>query len=245
LNLYTYVQNNPLIYSDPTGHMMKEDSRFHGTSVYDELWHLTQMWNAAKGDAEMQNQIHETAQFLRSEADSGANYNIIRINTFIPLDSISMPTVGTFGGDGAKRGFDYNSLAVRTSQYIVVDTDTGDMSAANYVGKSHKLGKNPAEGRASNKNMQVETIVQNGKVFVYAKASVGNPLVKIAPPLDYYVYINTSDGRTAGVSNTYPAYEIYMSTNGSAYKSLYQYMPTDGAFSLFNFAGTQEINNTK
>lgn len=58
--------------------------------------------------------------------------------------------------------------------------------------------------------------------------------------------------RVAGVSNTFPAYEIYMSNNGGAYgggyQSLYQYMPSSKsqAIGLFDsIGGTLVIDNAK
>jgi RHS repeat-associated protein len=212
----------------------REEDSYEGDGKYpsaiqSEIRHLSDLWFLAEGDTDMQNQIHAAANALRTIGDAGSNYAVLRLNTFIPLDSVSVPLVGSFSGDGEQRGYDVNSLSVRTQQYVVINTDTGLTTAANYVGATHKLedGNEVGSLRASNANMSVTSLQQEGTTFIHATINVSNPMVKIAPPIDYDVFVNTSDGRIAGVANNFPAYEVYMSSNGGEYEALYQYMPSN------------------
>ncbi len=67
LNLYTYVENNPLIYTDPTGHYMQGDEKL-GLSKTDQakITQYGQNWSKATTDSERQ-YWHNAATAIRTK----------------------------------------------------------------------------------------------------------------------------------------------------------------------------------
>ena len=76
LNLYTYCQNNPVNFRDPSGHIMESDyTEFKGRpDVIIAIEYLTDKWNAAKTQ-EAKNAIHQEAENIRNAARNGQAYN--------------------------------------------------------------------------------------------------------------------------------------------------------------------------
>ncbi|MBP2000771.1 RHS repeat-associated protein [Paenibacillus shirakamiensis] len=64
LNLYTYVSNEPIMYSDPTGHLQKSDKNIKNLEVKAELISLTTAYFNAKTSAQ-RTAISQTATNLR------------------------------------------------------------------------------------------------------------------------------------------------------------------------------------
>ncbi|GAA0136291.1 hypothetical protein YSY43_31320 [Paenibacillus sp. YSY-4.3] len=252
LNLYTYVANNPLIYTDPTGHIMEGDQKYN-SFVYSQLEFLGEAWQAAAGNKGMQAEIHATANYLRSMADGGYNYAIISLATFLPVDSGTAPVCvscgfgnvfdATFLGDGSDREFGVNQLSVRTLQYGVVNLDYNSVVGFNYVGQTHQ--DNGRVGRASNSGMSWSegNLARNGGssyTSVGASASTGNPLVVGAPTIDYITNVKITGYRKVTVTTTtdlFPAYEGYISINGGVFNTLYQYDAVGGFGNLYNSRG--------
>lgn len=104
-------------------------------------------------DKGMQNQIHQTANYLRSVVDNNYNYAIVSLDTYLPVDQGTAPVclpwdcgVGntfssTFVGDGEDRQFGVNQMSVRTLQYAVVNLDYNSLVGLNYVGVTHQVKK--------------------------------------------------------------------------------------------------------
>ncbi len=70
LNLYTYVHNNPLRYTDPTGHWVEGDENL-SLAAQERIRELTFEWHAAKTQAD-KDRIHLEAQGIR-EAEKKTN----------------------------------------------------------------------------------------------------------------------------------------------------------------------------
>jgi RHS repeat-associated protein len=72
LNLYTYCRNEPIMYTDPTGHIYESDKKYLGYNngyVYHQLEELGIQWQAAKGNATRQAEIKAQADCMRGIAD--------------------------------------------------------------------------------------------------------------------------------------------------------------------------------
>jgi RHS repeat-associated protein len=223
-NLYKYVSNNPLRYIDPSGHLQDSDEKYKTSNpfVYGQLEFLTKLYEAAGTEVpnkSMQDQIHATADYLRYVADSGANYAIVSLDTFLPVDSGKAPicafTCGSiinrdaiFRGDGTDRQFGVNQLNVRTLQYAVVNLDYNSLVGLNYNGVTHRIDESNHvldAGRVGNENMywtQYNMNYQGNSNFtdIGATTHSGNPLVLGAPDIDYYAHITITDKKEVNVS---------------------------------------------
>lgn len=201
----------------------------------------------------MQDEIHATANFLRYMVDGGYNYAIISLSTFLPVDSGTAPVCvscgfgnvfdATFLGDGSDRQFGVNQLSVRTLQYGVVNLDYNSVVGLNYVGQTHQ--DNGRVGRASNSGMSWSegNLAPNGGstyTSIGASTSTGNPLVLGAPTIDYITNIKITGYSNVTVTtrtDLFPAYEGYISINGGAFNTLYQYDAVGGFGNLYNSRG--------
>ena len=71
LNLYSYCFNNPLIYRDPTGHIVSDADKANlSKEDQEKIQNLTNSYNAAKaaGDMVLANAFHDRAEAIRANA---------------------------------------------------------------------------------------------------------------------------------------------------------------------------------
>ena len=107
LNLYAYCGNNPVNYSDPTGHWMEGDEELHfSDDEYAEMAQLGVKWQIADkaGDESGKNRAHERANEIRENVRARMNVdNSMYINVNL--------SVGT--GVGTTKGVYISSDGVR------------------------------------------------------------------------------------------------------------------------------------
>ena len=75
LNLYTYCQNNPVMFVDPSGHILEPDyTDFAGKDdVIAALEHLGELWEKASDEDKIK--IHEEANKIRDAVRNGDPYH--------------------------------------------------------------------------------------------------------------------------------------------------------------------------
>ncbi|MFB0845264.1 hypothetical protein [Paenibacillus oleatilyticus] len=239
-------ENSPLNYTT----ILHGDEEDEGLpqNIQDEIEFISKYWESTPHQ-NVKDEIHKVANALRDIGRSGNEYVVMRFNTFIPMKKISaIPKFVEGLGDG--RDFDVSSHSNRTVQYAVVDYVTGQVTSFNFTGTSHQtfFDKPLDEATIPNDNMSVSPGLNGNNL--YFSVSSGNPLIPVAK-IDYKIMfkINRDNGTISydGVRNEFPAYEVYYSSNGTDYKTVLQYMPSDSYFSpggLFDFIGNQAVRGT-
>lgn len=216
--------------------------------IQKEIKHLQEMYKQTE-DKEVKKELSDLANQFRTIGKNKDSYTVLRVNTFIPFDKVGLTPDELYGGDG--RGFDANSVAVRTSQIILVDTSKNKVYSANYIGKTHQYdGDGNLTGeellKLKNANMDVDYSVKDGKVNIVATVSAANPMENLAPSIDYRMEFNVTKNKTTlvqgkesydrdtgvdikgsqgSVIDGFPGYEVYGNIDGTGYQSLYKYKP--------------------
>ncbi|WP_429845562.1 hypothetical protein [Brevibacillus sp. FIR094] len=235
-----------------------------------EIKHLQEMYSITK-DKDVKSGLNKLANNFRSIGKSKDHYTVLRINTFIPYDKVPLTPFEYYGGDN--RSFNFNSTAVRTSQIVLINTSKDKVYSANYIGKTHQYDEDGNLTGAEllklkNASMKVEDSKRGGKVNIVATTSAANPMVQVAPPIDYRMEFNVTKNsvtlvkgeeeydietgadiqRSKGsVIDGFPAYEVYGNIDGSGYQTLYKYKPdswTDILYKLVDGPGDVELPGT-
>lgn len=206
------------------------------SGVQEDIKYLQNLYKATD-DTKSRNEIHAVADQLRQIGANGDNYDMIRINTFIPMDKVNTPvplSSNTFHGDG--RSFDVDTTKSRTSQVIVVDLDKQKVTSANSCGETieyDKNGKVVNRKRENTDGMSVESQSVQGMILLNAETHASNPLVKVAPDIDYSVQIAVSHDGTCyvdGDHDKFPAFEMYAKKNNGPYQTITQFTPKTDTF---------------
>jgi hypothetical protein len=218
--------------------MQESDVKYQSSNpfIYQQLLFITDAYNAAGGeyrDAGMQSQIHDTADYLRYIADSGANYAILSLDTFLPVKTGSDPWGDTYLGNGKDRQFTVNDLNVKTLQYGVVNLDYNSVVSFNYVTTTQRIddeGNVIKEKRDSNSGMyftsNLNTKGDSNFTLLNAGTSARNELSKGSPSLDYSAQVKITNKSDVSVSvslDKFPSYEGYISINGGSFNELYHF----------------------
>jgi hypothetical protein len=243
------VSNNPLRFVDPSGHMQDSDEKYRMSNpfVYGQLEFMTKIHEASTGSdspsESMRGQTAATANYLRYVADSGANYAILSLDTFLPVDDGNDPWGDRYLGNGTNRQFGVNDLNVKTLQYAVVNLDYNSVVGINYVTVTQRIddeGNITKEKRDSNSGMyftsNLEKEGQSNFTEVHAGTSARNELSTGSPSLDYSATIQISNKQDVSVEVTldkFPSYEGYISINGGQFNNLYQLSAIPGYLNPF------------
>jgi hypothetical protein len=223
--------------------------------IQNEIKHLQELYRKTE-DKDVKKELNKLADNFRAIGKNRDDYTVLRINTFIPFDKVPLTMDEFYGGDN--RGFDYKSTAVRTSQIILINTSKDKVYSANYIGKTHQYdGDGNMTGeellKLKDGEMDVKNSKKGSKVNIVATISSPNPMVSMAPPIDYRMEFNVTknavtlvkgeesydtdfgadiQGSKGSVIDGFPAYEIYGNIDGSGYQTLYKYKP-ESAFEIY------------
>ena len=155
LNLYSYCYNNPIIYIDPTGHVVTQWDRDHMSA--DDIAMLEQItndWNSANkaGDTDAKDLAHATAEALRdqyrnsNEVGSGCGYTYTVSGSTATMYSGDSSLISSSNG-GSVNGSTYipsTSMAVSTlqSQQVVIRKDSNIFAELSSPGKLYASAGN-------------------------------------------------------------------------------------------------------
>jgi hypothetical protein len=189
--IYEYKKEHPFL--NLTDEAYKQTNPF----VYEQLLFLERAWLAA-GDKrdpskETQEQIKATTEFLRQIANTGSNYAIITLDTFLPVDRGIDPQGHIFRGNGEGRKFGSNKIEdVKTLQYGVVNLDDHSVVGFDYSSITERINKDEEViklKRDSTKNMEWSKVKgSNSSTTVQAVTSVKNeisPIIVNIPALGF------------------------------------------------------------
>jgi hypothetical protein len=166
-------------------------------------------------------------------------------NAFIPFDSVKMPVVGRiFEGDGA--GFSAGRTSVRIQQQFTIETDPSVSSnplvsvSKPKIGVTRELsarGETIKAGQASSEGVTVSAQrLSDGTVLLTARGHVSNPLVSLAPGIDYtYRIAVTPDGKVICLNcshDRFPAFDGYIAVGSGRGAPMFQHSAAGGWFAL-------------
>ncbi|WP_052516616.1 DUF3238 domain-containing protein [Paenibacillus popilliae] len=174
----------------------------------------------------------------------------IKIKVFIPEAKISNP-LGPSTFDGDNRGFSYDG-SYRIAQYIKVDLDDLDIvtnmamtgTTCENVLKFYPTEVAPSSvetqkkcKKASADKIKLEDIrIENDILHFTAIGAASNPLVALAPDIDYKIYVSVrKNGRVCvtGSHDGFPNYEVWKRVNYGTPINIYSYNHgTESAWAL-------------
>lgn len=163
----------------------------------------------------------------------------LRLRSFIPHSKIFYAETPSsyvyFRGDNRNAAW---SGTFRTSQIFVIDTapssysvqhtpDTGTTHQDNYDKVSGTLISTQS-GKASTSGLTFTKRVENGILYLDCKCAVGNPLVLVAPDIDYEFTLKvTRNGtvRITGDHDGFPGYELWRKIDSGSSRLVWSYDP--------------------
>lgn len=170
----------------------------------------------------------------------------VKIQTFISEDWMLYPFTNdrnnTLYFKGDNRSFtSSDNASFRTKQYLAFDytsssgkfsfsgnTDTGTTELKKVDNRTG--ASSITKGKASPSTIQHQVTYQDDKrIQIKCVCSSSNPLVSVAPAIDYNFYVTLfMDGRVEleGNHDAFPCYEVYARANNGAWKPIYQFRET-------------------
>ncbi|WP_068983852.1 DUF3238 domain-containing protein [Lysinibacillus xylanilyticus] len=145
----------------------------------------------------------------------------LRLRTFLPFKYVEHPIhpkTSRFHGDTRKEA-DWNSTKYRTSQSFSIDTSKANYGVKGTAKVGQTIQEDLVKGKwkvtkketASESGLQYNTNILDDVLYINCKCAMKNPLVKLAPAIDYTFVIKvtrTGSVRIKGQRDGFPAYEF-------------------------------------
>jgi len=180
LDLYTYCHNDPIAYSDPSGHIQAGDQKYNDTDLA-KIIALTNAWNAAKTKEDKQ-KISDEATAIRNNANKEiADKNYQTVDTIVTLDNRAAlnKSLTTSLADNKLTTSEWNQTLNTVNAKITTDKDGVKTS----FGVTQKKPNGRAEidvsinkDKDTNKVNPVDTSIQTHySAYIYYMSPTGLP----------------------------------------------------------------------
>lgn len=183
----------------------------------------------------------------------------LRLKTFIPDKYVfygNLPREGAIYYGGDNRNSSWNGT-YRTIQEFTIDTSSSEYSVSPFkdTGTTYEyfvpLGTNDYQLKKSKKASTTgltwtkEYNEKDDCLYLKCKCSVANPLVPLAPAIDYDVTLKITrvgSVRITGKHDGFPAYEFWRKFDGKPAQLVYLHDPRETGHNIGHLGGTLDVS---